>query len=66
MPDGRLWPARDTYTAETEWAPRHVGRELRLVRLGAHHAGLDAIRAAAQAEAARKADDHHRAGRHET
>ncbi len=65
MPNGRLWLIRDTYAAETQWAPRHVGRELRLVRLGAQNAELDAIRAAAEAEAARKADDHERAGRHE-
>ena len=38
MPDGRLWLIRDTYTAETAWAPRHVGQELRLVRLGAANA----------------------------
>jgi hypothetical protein len=66
MPDGRLWLLRDTYAAETAWAPRHVGRELRLSRLGAFHAGLDAIRAAAEAQAARKAGDHARAERHET
>ena len=65
MPDGRLWLIRDTYTAETQWAPRHVGRELRLVRLGAHNAGLDAIRADAEAEAARKVGDQQRAGRHQ-
>ena len=35
MPDGRLWLIRDTYATETAWAPRHVGRELRLARLGA-------------------------------
>jgi hypothetical protein len=65
MPGGRLWLIRDTYAAETEWAPRHVGRELRLVRLGAQNADLDAIRAYAEAEAARKAGDQERAGRHE-
>jgi hypothetical protein len=65
MPDGRLWLVRDTYTAETCWAPQHVGKELRLVRLGAANAELDAIRADAEAEAARKAGDHERAGRHE-
>ena len=65
MPDGRLWLIRDTYTAETCWAPQHVGKELRLVRLGAANADLDAIRADAEAEAARKAGDHERAGRHE-
>ena len=65
MPDGRLWLIRDTYAAETAWAPRHVGRELRLARLGAADADLSAIRAAAEADAARKAGDHDRAGRHE-
>ena len=66
LPDGRLWLIRDTYAAETAWAPRHVGRALRLSRLGAFDAGLSAIRADAEASAARKAGDHHRAGRHET
>jgi hypothetical protein len=65
MSDGRLWLIRDTYTAETAWAPQHVGKELRLVRLGAANAELDAIRAQAEASAARKAGDHERAGRHE-
>ena len=66
MTDGRLWLLRDTYAAETAWAPRHVGKELRLARLGAFDADLGAIRAAAEADAARKAGDHDRAGRHET
>jgi hypothetical protein len=61
MPDGRLWLLRDTYAAETAWAPRHTGKELRLARLGAFDAGLCAIRAAAEADAARKAGDHDRA-----
>ena len=66
MLDGRLWLLRDTYAAETAWAPRHVGKELRLARLGAFDAALGAIRADAEAEAARKAGDHDRAARHET
>ena len=65
MRDGRLWLIRDTYVAETAWAPRYVGRELRLARLGAANADQGAIRAAAEADAARKAGDHVRAGRHE-
>jgi len=65
MRDGRLWLIRDTYAAETAWAPRHIGRELRLARLGVANADLGAIRAAAEADAARKASDHARAGRHE-
>jgi hypothetical protein len=65
MPEGRLWLVRDTYAAETAWAPQHVGKELRLVRLGAANAELDAIRHNAEAETARKAGDHERAGRHQ-
>jgi AAA domain/TrwC relaxase len=65
MPDGRLWLVRGTYTAETAWAPQHVGKELRLVRLGAQNAELDAIRADAEAEAAVKQGDDERAGRHQ-
>ena len=65
MRDGRLWLIRDTYAAETAWAPRHVGRELRLARLGTATTDLGAIRAAAEADAARKAGDHARAEPHE-
>jgi hypothetical protein len=65
MPEGRLWLVRDTYAAETAWAPQHTGKELRLVRLGAANAERDAIRADAEAETARKAGNHGRAGRHE-
>ena len=65
MPDGRLWLLRDSYAAQTAWAPRHVGKELRLSRLGAFDAALGAIRADAEADAARKTDDHDRAARHE-
>jgi hypothetical protein len=66
MPDGRLWLLRDRYTAETAWAPRHVGRELRRSRLGALDAGLGAIRAAAEADAERKTGDHGRARQQDT
>jgi len=66
MPDGRLWLLRDAYPAQTAWAPRHVGKELRLSRLGAFDAGLGAIRADAETAAARKAGDRDRAARHET
>src|SRR5262249_10355591 len=65
MPDGRLWLIRDIYTAATAWAPRHVGKQLRLSRLGAFDAALGAIRADAEAAAARKAGDHDRAARHD-
>ena len=63
--DGRLWLIRDTYAAETAWAPRHVGRELRLARLGTASADQGAIRATAEADAACKTGDHARARRHE-
>jgi len=65
MPDGRLWLLRDTYAAETAWAPRQVGRELRFSRLGAFDADLGAIRADAEADAACKTGDHDRAARRE-
>jgi len=66
MPDGRLWLLRDTYAAETARAPRHVGKELRLSPLGVFDTALGAIRADAEADAARKVGDHDGAGRHET
>jgi hypothetical protein len=66
MPDGQLWLARDTYAAETAWAPPYTGQELRLSRLGAFDAALAAIRADAETAAARKASDHDCAARHET
>jgi hypothetical protein len=65
LPDGRLWLLRDAYAARTAWAPRHTGKELRLARLGAFDAGLGAIRADAEADAARKDGDHDRAARQE-
>ena len=65
MPDGRLWLVRDSYAAQTAWAPRHVGKELRLARLGAFDAALGVIRADAEADVARKTGDHDRAARHE-
>ena len=65
MPDGRLWLLRDSYAAQTAWAPRHVGKELRLAQLGTFDAALGAIRADAEADAARKTGDHDRAARHE-
>ena len=65
MPDGRLWLLRDSYTAQTAWAPRHVGKELRLSQLGAFDAALGVVRADAEADAARKTGDHDRAARHE-
>jgi len=65
LSDGRLWLLRDTYAAETAWAPRHTGKDLRLSRLAAIDADLGAIRADAETAAASKAGDHARAARHE-
>jgi hypothetical protein len=66
MPDGQLWLIRDTYAAATAWAPPHVGKELRLSRLGAFDAALSAIRSDAEAETARKTGDHPHADQHAT
>jgi hypothetical protein len=47
---------RDTYKAETEWAPPHVGRQLRGVRLAAEDARQLAIRSQAEAHATTDAE----------
>ena len=44
---------RDSYKTETGWAPPHVGKQLRDVRLGAETMRLKAIRAEAEAHTAR-------------
>src|SRR5262249_13967449 len=63
LPDSSLMHMRDSYKTETGWAPPHVGKQLRDVRLGAETMRLKAIRAEAetrsatdQAVAARHAD----------
>ncbi len=61
-PDGRLLHMRSTYETETAWAPRHVGAELRQVRMGAVEAFVMATRADAEAKAARSRGDEQRAG----
>jgi conjugative relaxase-like TrwC/TraI family protein len=65
LPDRSLRHMRESYTSETGWAPPHVGRLLRGVRLGAEDARLQAIRAAAEAKVARGSGDHEAAARHE-
>jgi hypothetical protein len=52
LPEASLWHMRDTYKAETEWAPPHVGPQLRGVRLAAEDARQLAIRSRAEAQAA--------------
>jgi hypothetical protein len=60
---GSLWLMRDTYEAETTWAPRFVGPELRAVRVGAQQAELGRARAAAEARAAQARGDQNQAER---
>jgi hypothetical protein len=52
LPEASLWHMRDSYKAETEWAPPHVGRQLRGVRLVAENARQQAIRCHAEAQTA--------------
>jgi len=53
LPDGSLTHMRDSYPTDTGWAPPHVGKQLRDVRLGAETMRLKAIRAEAEARNAR-------------
>ncbi len=64
LPDGSLLHMRGTYAAETAWAPRHVGRELRRIRIGADDASLGAIRARAEERIARHRGLDEQASRH--
>jgi len=52
LPEASLWHMRDSYKAETEWAPPHVGRQLRGARLAAEDARQLAIRSQSEAAAA--------------
>jgi AAA domain len=63
IPDGMLLHLRDTYPVETAWAPQWVGDELRQVRDAARDARLTGLRAAAEADAARRRGDHPQATR---
>jgi hypothetical protein len=54
MTDGLLLRLRDTYPVETAWAPPWTGDELRQARTGAWDAHLAALRATAEADAARR------------
>jgi hypothetical protein len=56
LPEASLWHMCDSYKAETEWAPPHVGRQLRGVRLAAEDARQLAIRSKAEATAATDAE----------
>ena len=61
LTDDQLWLRRAGYERETAWAPRHVGKELRLARLQARTAWENAIR---EDHEARAATDGETAGRH--
>jgi len=52
LPDRSLVLMAESYKNETAWAPPHVGRHLRDVRLGRETMRLQRIRAEAEAEAA--------------
>lgn len=66
LSDGALYARRASYERETSWAPKHVGADLEHMRAGARDSRERAIRAEAEAGAARRADDQARAERHET
>lgn len=53
LPEQSLTHMRDSYRTETGWAPPHVGKQLRDVRLGAETMRLKAIRAEAEAQNAK-------------
>ena len=63
LPEASLWHMRDSYHDETAWAPPHVGSQLRGVRLVAENARQQAVRSAAEAQAA---NDPETAERHAT
>jgi hypothetical protein len=60
---GSLLLMRDTYEAETAWAPRFVGPDLRAARTGAREAEFTRARAAAEARAAEASGDQQQAER---
>jgi len=65
LSDGQLLMRRDSYAAETAWAPRWVSAELQAARQCAADAERDAVLSAARAEAARKQEEHDQAQLHE-
>jgi len=52
LPDRSLWHMRNSYKDETGWAPPHVGKLLRDVRVGAATMNMKATRSYAEAQAA--------------
>jgi hypothetical protein len=65
MSDGLLLRLRDTYPIETAWAPPWTGDQLRQARAAARDTHLAALRAASEATAARRRNEHDQAARQE-
>ncbi len=65
LSDAELLQLRDTYAAESSWAPPWTGEHLRQVRLAAEHTRLEYIRATAEAKTAASHGDSEASGRHE-
>ena len=66
MTDGLLLRLRDTYPAETAWAPPWTGDELRQARAAIRDAHLAALRATAEASAARRRGERKEARRQQS
>ena len=66
MTDGLLLRLRDTYPAETAWAPPWVGDELRQARAAIRDARLAALRATAEASAAQRRGERREARRQQS
>jgi hypothetical protein len=64
-PDGTLLKMRESYRAETEWAPPHVAGELRAIRTMLTTMAAGAARAETEAAAARAVGNHDLAAQHE-
>ena len=66
MTDGLLLRLRDSYPIETAWAPPWPGDALRRTRAAARDARLAALRATAEADAARRRGEHEEARRQQS
>jgi len=64
-PDHRLHLIRDTYRAETNWAPEYTGDRLRALRGAVIDMTATAARSSAEAEAARERGETELAARHD-
>jgi hypothetical protein len=64
-PDDRLHLIRDTYEAETRWAPQFPGERLRALRGAIIDTAAAVARSKAEADTARERGEHELAARHE-